>query len=166
MKKKIIIVDDEKSQLETVKIMVSNIGYQPIIFDNAKSAQLYLRDNFSFSDQWLVITDLVMPKVDGFSLIKKLKPEFPTVPVIVLTSQGDIKSAVNAMQLGADDFLVKPIEPTRLKVSLSNALRLNRMDYEVAKLDDEHSGHATFDNVIGKSSAIVQAVQLGGKAAL
>src|SRR5439155_2036 len=70
----------------------------------------------------LVIADLVMPGIDGMELLVRLKREFPTTPVLILTGQGSIESAVQAIKDGAYDYLTKPVDPTRLQFLLDRAL--------------------------------------------
>ncbi|MBP0649946.1 response regulator, partial [Mycobacterium tuberculosis] len=78
-----------------------------------------------------VVLDLVMPDLDGMSVLTRLRALGNAVPVVVQTSQGGVDVAVSAMRAGASDFIVKPVSPERLQVSVRNALKVAELEVEV-----------------------------------
>ena len=104
--------------------MIRRFGYHPIAADGGQAALDILRGPQG-KDISLLILDLVMPEVSGMDVLESLKTTNENLPVIVQTAQGSIDTVVQAMRAGADDFVVKPVSPERLKVSVQNALKVN-----------------------------------------
>ncbi len=113
----------------------------------------------------LIILDLVMPEIDGLEFLERLSAYRTSVPVIVQTAQGSIETVVKAMRAGADDFVVKPVNPERLKVSIQNLLKVNALTEEVKRLNQKVSGSMSFDDLIIASPAMSSVVRLGKRAA-
>jgi DNA-binding NtrC family response regulator len=113
----------------------------------------------------LILLDLMMPDVDGIEVLTKLRAANQEMPVIVLTAKGGIDSAVEAMRAGANDFLVKPASPERIKVSIGNALKLGVLSGEVTRLKKKQQNRLAFDDLIAKSPAMRQVIRLGTRAA-
>src|SRR5262245_42771902 len=101
---KILLIDDESQNLEALATVVERDGYTPV---KASSGEVALR-LLEHEAIDLVITDLKMPGMDGFALLKKIKAQQPNVAVIVITAYGTIETAVAAMREGAYDFIAKP----------------------------------------------------------
>jgi DNA-binding NtrC family response regulator len=112
-----------------------------------------------------MLLDLVMPDIDGIEVLTKLRAANQSLPVIVLTAKGGIDSAVEAMRAGANDFLVKPASPERIKVSMQNALKLGTLSGEVNRLKKRQQNKLIFEDLIAKSAAMRQVVRLGQRAA-
>jgi DNA-binding NtrC family response regulator len=113
----------------------------------------------------LMILDLVMPDLDGLSVLRRMREEGLETPVIVQTAQGGIDTAVNAMRLGAFDFFVKPISPERLEVSITNALKVDALEGEVKRLKRSADGTLDFRDVVTRSPLMERVIRLGKKAA-
>ncbi|HHN66437.1 MAG TPA: sigma-54-dependent Fis family transcriptional regulator, partial [Thermopetrobacter sp.] len=113
----------------------------------------------------LIVLDLMLPEMDGLEFLEKLSIDRPEMPVIVQTAQGSIEMVVRAMRAGADDFVVKPVNPERLKVSIQNLLKVNALTEEVKRLNKKVKGALTFDDLIVKSPGMQQVVNLGRRAA-
>ncbi|RZA07548.1 MAG: response regulator, partial [Proteobacteria bacterium] len=101
---KILVVDDEESNLVAMQKILSHEAYQ---VTTAKQAALAL-NHFRKESYDLVLTDLRMPGVSGLELLRSIRKENTTVPVVMLTAYGTVADAVEAMKLGAIDFLAKP----------------------------------------------------------
>ena len=108
-KKLILVIDDEPAIRETIKEFLVDEGFEVQLAANGVDA-LNIIKKIEFD---LIITDLSMPGMDGFTLIKHTKPIQPLTPVIVLTGQGTAENAINALQIGAYDFVTKPIRDLR-----------------------------------------------------
>jgi DNA-binding NtrC family response regulator len=116
---KVLIVEDEPNTRSGLAELVTGWGYR---VDTAKDGVEGLERALAW-DPAIIVTDLKMPRLDGFELIERLRDARTTAVIIVVTAQGSIESAVDAMRLGAYDFVQKPIDPTRLKTTLNNAGR-------------------------------------------
>jgi DNA-binding NtrC family response regulator len=164
MARSILIVDDDPTQRRLLETVIRREGYLTRSAENGEAALAHLE-----SDQGqaidLVILDLMMPGLDGYGVLSRLHPKRLSLPVIVLTAQGGIETVVNAMRAGASDFVVKPVSPERLIVSIKNALKVNALADEVCRLKGRSQGTLTFDDLIGTSAGMLQVVRLGKRAA-
>ena len=104
---KISIVDDEKDMRESITQWLTLSGYETESFDSASNALKYIGKEHP----GIVISDIKMPGMDGIEFLKKLMEKDSTLPVILITGHGDVAMAVEAMHLGAYDFLEKPFDP-------------------------------------------------------
>src|SRR5205814_3072804 len=108
----------------------------------------------------LVITDLRMPKLGGMKLIEAVQAEKIPVTVIVTTGHGSIKDAVEAMRMGAYDFLTKPPDPQHLCLLVQRALRERALLDEVTALRQQTQDRFAFQNVISKSPRMLDVFEL------
>jgi DNA-binding NtrC family response regulator len=121
---KILIVEDEQNARTGLTELVESWGYRAeCAADGVEGLEKVL--------QWspsIVVTDLLMPRMDGMELLGRITELPQRVAVIMLTAQGSIESAVDAMRLGAYDYIPKPVDPVRLKTILQNACRQRESD--------------------------------------
>ncbi len=164
MTQAILIVDDDPAQRRILEEVVSRDGYRAVPVDGGAAALAYL-EGPSGSEISLVILDLVMPGVDGMEVLRRVHPAKPNLPVIVLTAHGGIETVVNVMREGATDFVIKPVSPERLHVSMRNALKVNALTGEISRLQKKQSGRLTFGDLIARSPAMDQVKRLGKRAA-
>ena len=134
MTHKILIVDDDPTQRRILEELVKRYGFDTVTADGASQGLDILEASRSKPVD-LIILDLVMPEIDGLEFLERLSAHRTTVPVIVQTAQGSIETVVKAMRAGADDFVVKPINPERLKISIQNLLKVNALTEEVKRLN-------------------------------
>ncbi|RME01084.1 MAG: response regulator [Calditrichaeota bacterium] len=120
----VLIVDDEEDILQLMAEAVSRWGYNPIIARNGEDAFEKVQ-NLPVD---LILTDVRMPKVDGITLLQKVKDVNPNTSVIVFTGYPAIQSAVDALKSGAYDYLVKPVDLAELKSKINRALREKRLE--------------------------------------
>lgn len=163
MTQAILIVDDDPAQRRILEEVVNRDGYRAVPVEGGKEALAYL-DGPSGSDISLMILDLVMPQMDGMEVLKQLHPNRPNLPVIVLTAHGGIETVVNVMREGATDFVVKPVSPERLHVSIRNALKVNALTGEITRLQKKQRGKLTFKDIIARSAIMKQLMSLGTRA--
>ncbi len=155
-KKLILIVEDDPNVGESIRLLLKKKGYALRLASNGKEAlHLFRREMVD-----LVITDLVMPKMDGIELLEAVKDLKPETEVIVISAQGTIEKAVQAMKLGAFDFIEKPINPRVISWVVERALEkqtlvLQNRDLRL-KLEDKFH----FKNIIGKSEKMVKVFEL------
>lgn len=123
---KILIVEDDTSQRLFFKMALGAYNYDIFEAENGKEAYQILKENH---DIRLVITDLNMPEMDGFELIRKVrKEERRYTYILVASAAGEKKSIIKALDLGADDYVSKPIVPRELQLRLEGASRLLRLE--------------------------------------
>jgi DNA-binding NtrC family response regulator len=164
MAQTILIVDDDPVQRRLLEAAVARLGLIAMSAPGGGPALdlLFSPKGDSIS---LMLLDLVMPDVDGIEVLTKLRAANQNLPVIVLTAKGGIDSAVEAMRAGANDFLVKPASPERIKVSIQNALKLGTLSGEVSRLKKRQQNKLVFDDLIARSAGMRQVIRLGQRAA-
>ena len=117
--KRVLIVDDEESQREALAGLISAWGYAAISAEDGEEAL----EKLSEQSVHAIVTDLNMPRLDGFGLLKRLGEHGHAPPTIVLTAFGSVENAVTTVhELGAFWFLEKPIQPHSLRVLLARAV--------------------------------------------
>ena len=160
----ILIVDDEPVQRRLLEAAVTRLGYACATAENGVQALTYLNSPKG-AEVSLVILDLVMPELDGMAVLTRMREAGNLIPVIVQTGQGGIDTVINAMRAGAFDFVVKPVAPERLQVSIANALKVEALESEVVRMKRSTSGTLTFADIVTASPAMERVLRLGEKAA-
>ena len=147
MPERILVVDDEEHMLALFESVLGKEGYQVICAASAEEAlqQLYT------SEFDLLISDLLLPGMDGVALLQQVRTTQPTLPYIMLTGHGTVRSAVAAMKEGASDYLTKPVDTDELKVVVEKALELRRLTREVELLRAQVAAEQPFPHIIGRS---------------
>jgi two-component system response regulator FixJ len=105
---KVYVIDDDEAMRDSLGFLLGSAEFDVTLFE---SAQHFL-DALPGVDFGCVVSDVRMPGIDGIELLKQLKASSNPYPVLIMTGHGDVPLAVNAMKLGAVDFLEKPFEPT------------------------------------------------------
>jgi two-component system, LuxR family, response regulator FixJ len=118
-KGKVYVIDDDEAVRDSLQFLLDSADFEVSLFD---SAQTFL-DQLSTVQIGCVVSDIRMPGVDGIELLRRIKASRAALPVIIMTGHGDIPLAVEAMKLGAVDFLEKPFEDDRLVAWIDAALR-------------------------------------------
>jgi DNA-binding NtrC family response regulator len=156
MKFNIMVVDDEKNIREGLGKTLELDGYNVILAADGAEAVAFLKEY----DIDLIITDLKMPNLSGEKLLQICVAEYPTVPVIILTGQGTIESAVKAMRDGAYDFLTKPIHLDRFSLLVKRALANRELVLHHRALQEEVEKKKQFSNIIGSSESMQKIFEL------
>ena len=128
MPKRILIVDDEPRYLRLLEANLRTEGYEVVTAQNGLQAIEF----FSTQPIDLVLMDIMMPKLDGFGATQRIR-EFSNVPIIILTAKGDEQDRVRGLDLGADDYLVKPFSATELLARVRAVLRRAQPPTDVAQ---------------------------------
>ena len=162
MAKTVLVVDDDPTQRRLIQGVLEREGFLAATADGGDQA---LDRLISGGAADVILLDLVMPGLSGVATLQELRARGFTQPVIVLTASGGIDTVVQAMQAGAQDFLVKPAAPERISVSIRNALKMGELTAEVDRLKKRATGQTTFDDLIGSSPAMSQVKRLGERAA-
>ncbi|MBY8974353.1 sigma-54-dependent Fis family transcriptional regulator [Rhodobacteraceae bacterium NNCM2] len=163
MNRTILIADDDASQRRFLAAILSASGYKIEQAAGGTAAVEFLLSPDG-DDISLMLLDLNMPDVDGIAVLKRLRASMNATPVLVLTSDGSLNRAVEAMQAGASDFLVKPVQPERLEVSIQNALSISDLSSEVRRLSREGENRLSFDELIAISPATRKSIALARRA--
>ena len=164
MPERILIVDDDPIQRRLLEEAVRRFGHEPRAIESGQEAVRILTGPEAQSID-LVVLDLVMPDLDGMGVLGRLRDAGASVPVIVQTSRGGIDVVVSAMRAGAFDFVVKPVSPERLQVSIQNALKVARLEGEVQRIRKAAAGTLTFKDLVTRSPAMERVIRLGERAA-
>jgi DNA-binding NtrC family response regulator len=164
MSRVVLIVDDDPAQRRILEEMVRRFGYRPITADGGNAGLDVLR-GAQGKDISLVILDLVMPDLSGIEMLEAMRPDHQNLPVIVQTAQGSIDTVVKAMRAGADDFVVKPVSPERLKVSIQNVLKVTALSGEISRIKRKAEGQLTFGQLVLASPAMAGVTRVGQRAA-
>ena len=147
MKFSILVIDDEKNIREGLAMALEDEGYEVITADNGKTGlDIALKDEVD-----LVITDLKMPEISGEEVLREVISKTPGVPVLVLTGHGTVETAVEAMRMGAYDFLTKPLNLERLFLLVKRALQNRALVLQNRALLHDIETKQSFENIIGKS---------------
>jgi two-component system response regulator FixJ len=116
---KVYVIDDDEAMRDSLDFLLGSAGFQVALFGSAH----HFLDTLSGIDFGCVVSDIRMPGIDGIELLKRLKANHSVLPVVIMTGHGDVSLAVEAMKLGAVDFLEKPFEDDRLIGMIDVALR-------------------------------------------
>ena len=150
MKPLILVVDDEVSMREMVTDLLEDQGYR---VESAESGEQALEkiEAFEFA---CILTDLQMPGMDGHQLLGALRERCPDVPAVMMTSFGSIEVAVEAMRLGAHDFVTKPFDAAQLRVTIERALETRSLVEENRRLRAAVARSSSLGDLVGKSAAM------------
>ena len=158
---KILVVDDEKSMCEFLEIMLKKDGYEVTSTTSGEKA-LELLDNNLYS---MVLTDVRMPGVNGFEVLRKTKEVSPDTVVIMITAYGSPEGAVTAIKEGAYDYVTKPFRVEEVKLTIKKSLERNNLIRENIRLRQEVEERYKFWNLIGKSPKMQRVYELVEKVA-
>jgi DNA-binding NtrC family response regulator len=147
--KRVLIADDELNMRRVLEAILRREGYDVVTAANGIDALAAMN-----RDVHTVITDLKMPGLDGMGLLKKLSIDYADVPVVMITAHGSVENAVEAVKLGAFDYLEKPFEQEQIRQVVAKALSTFALSRRDAR-PDEPAGRGRF-RLIGESAAIKQ----------
>lgn len=148
MKKKILLVDDEKNILKVMSASLKKEGYEVETSRSGEEAVGKIgTDRYN-----LVITDYKLPGLNGLDLLQEIKGKYPDMPVIILTAYGTIEKAVEAMKKGASNYLTKPLNLEELTLVVRDVIEKHALIEENKTLRQRLLDKHSFDNIIGRSS--------------
>lgn len=144
----VLIVDDEKNYPPILSAVLEEEGFETLTAYSGKEALSVLKN----SDVDLVLTDMKMPSMDGIELLERIKEKDPGLPIIMMTAHGTVEKAVEAMQKGAYNYILKPFDNERLVIYVNKAIQMFRVIKENRRLRKTVESQYSFGNIIGKSS--------------
>ncbi len=155
-KGRILVVEDEKSMREILQILLENEGCEVVFAsDGDEGISQIETDIFD-----LVITDIKMPGKDGFEVLKKTKDISPETLVIMVTAFGTNESAIEAMKLGAYDYINKPFNIDEMRLIVRKALEKKRLSEEISLLRQKVETTYALENIIGQSPKMQEMFRL------
>jgi DNA-binding NtrC family response regulator len=147
--KGVLIVDDEVGTRESVKMILKH-DYEVFLAKDAEEAFLQIKE---YSPD-VVLLDIILPDIDGLKVLEKIKESDPDMIVIMITATKTVKTAVEAMKLGAYDYVTKPFDIDELRLIISRSLSTQALEKEVKYLRKEIDKGFSIGNIIGKSKAM------------
>ena len=143
----ILVVDDELSIREAFYDWLKQEGYEVETAADGLEALAKVKERHYD----IMLVDVKMPNLDGISMLKRLKEEDPDTAVVMITAYGAIQDAVEAMKLGANDYLLKPFELDELSLTIEKLVQMQTLAMENLILKDQMASISRFDNLIGQS---------------
>lgn len=155
---KILVVDDERIVRVTIADDLKDAGYNVREFSSATSALQHLRDTYPEVD--IIITDLKMPGMDGLEFLKKIKQINPEIYVLLMTAHASIQTAVEAMKLGAYDYLAKPFNVDELLLVINRIKEVKEVKAENKQLRKQVNQQFDLSSFVGQNEAISHVFEL------
>jgi two-component system response regulator PilR (NtrC family) len=156
MKARVLVVDDEESIREFLEIMLKKEGYEVTCAeDGHKALDLLKKKSVD-----LIISDLQMPNITGIELLQKVKDQYPDMLFMMITAFGTTETAVEAMKLGAYDYITKPFKIDEVRINIANALRSQNLEVENRTLKKELKTEYSFQNLVGNSDTMHRIYEL------
>ena len=153
-RKQVLIVDDEPNLRKILSAQLTRDGYDVLTAEDGEQGLALLKEHHID----LVVTDLRMPKVDGMTLLRKAHEEDPDLPIVMITAHGTIDTAVEALKIGAFDYLTKPFDKDEVRQIVAKALKTRALAGAEASPGQTAPG-ARF-GIIGTSSGITELYSL------
>jgi two-component system response regulator PilR (NtrC family) len=158
---RVLVVDDERSMRELLAITLRQTGYDVALAESGESAiDAVKTDTFD-----LVITDLRMRQVDGFDVLRAAKEFSPATLVLVMTAYASTETAVEAMKLGAYDYITKPFKLDEIRLTLEKALERKHLQEENLALKRQLRRQRGFDNFVGRGPRMLDVFEMIRKSA-
>ncbi|MBL7136304.1 MAG: sigma-54-dependent Fis family transcriptional regulator [Candidatus Marinimicrobia bacterium] len=152
--KKILVVDDEPDMRWILTNVLKKKGYRVITADDGKKAVQKVIEN----DPDIILLDIRMPEMDGIQVLEKVREINPSTQVIIITAFADVKNAVQAMKLGAHDYLIKPFDNSELLLIIERVLEKKALDDEVKYLRNALEDRINLSKRMGKSTKVDELV--------
>jgi DNA-binding NtrC family response regulator len=157
----ILVVDDDALVNEFFEAVLKKLGHNVTTASSGEAGMELIRQN-EFD---VVLSDVKMPKMSGIELLTQLKAESPETVVIMITAYGTVKDAVEAMKLGAFDYILKPVLPDELEIVISKALEHRQLILENRILRSEIRGKYQFENIVGADKKLLNLLETLSSAA-
>jgi DNA-binding NtrC family response regulator len=158
----ILIVDDDPVQRRLLDAMARRFGYDVMLAEGGDAAIAAMTAPDARVD--CVVLDLVMPDLDGYGVLARMREANLSIPVIVQTAHGGIDAVVSAMRAGAVDFVVKPVGAERLQVSLRNALSTSALETEFYRMKRSRTGTLSFRDIVTRNARMQTVLRTAEKA--
>ncbi|NOY52244.1 MAG: sigma-54-dependent Fis family transcriptional regulator [Deltaproteobacteria bacterium] len=154
--RKILVADDDHIEKESLATILQREGYETITAGDGKEALEKIESTLPD----LVLTDLKMPYLNGLELLTEIKSKYPDIEVIIITGYATVESAINAMKVGAIDYISKPFNVEEVKIIIRKTLEQKGLREENAQLKKQLKEHYEFRNIIGSSHEIQEIIRV------
>ncbi len=148
----VLIVDDDESIRDMLSIVLNDENYNVITAEDGKNALLHLKKN----QIHLVITDIKMPDMNGIELLNIIKKKKEKIPVIMITGHASTNDAIEAMKIGAEQYITKPFNIDELKVVIEKAIYKKKIEEENIELKSKVGSWTEYEKIIGKSKDMLE----------
>ena len=145
----VLVIDDETGSRESMAIAIEKAGCEVRTFDDARKALEYMEEA---GNARAAVCDLRMPGMDGVAFLKEIRERQYDLGVVLVTAYGSIESAVEAMRVGADDYLTKPVDLYELRQRVMNLIEKQQLKEEVTNLREMLDKRYGFESIIGRSA--------------
>ncbi|MEK6773341.1 MAG: sigma-54 dependent transcriptional regulator [Bdellovibrionota bacterium] len=160
----IVVVDDDLDIQDLISAYFKPKGFQVICFSDAESA---LKESLSAGNKWdVLLADLNLPLMSGIEFTVAIKKLLPNLPIVLITTSKSAEIAIEAIQKGAYDFIVKPIHFPQLQVSVERALHINHLNQDIGELRERVKLSGRVQNkIIGRSPRFVETLEIAKRVA-
>ncbi len=148
-RRRVLVVDDEQGVRESLRLVLRDTYDVVAVADGEEALRRVASEPFD-----AVLLDIVMPGIDGLTVLERLKGLRPELPVVMVTATRTVKTAVTAIKLGAYDYIEKPFDLDELRIVLANATRTAALQREVNELRAEVGRRYQLGNIVGRSKAM------------
>lgn len=157
---KILVIDDDESIRQTLTNYLKRLGYSVLSAEDGRIGFEIIRNQ----QYDLIISDIKMPNLNGLDLLKKVRDIDPRTKIILITAHDDVQTTIDAMQLGAYDYLEKPLDIERLKVTIARALESKNLSERIDSLiEDQAEEFQPGKKIIGKSKPMREVYKIIGQ---
>ena len=156
MPARILVADDESKMRRVLQMLFEEDGYSVVQAENGEEAL----EQVSVSRPDLVICDMRMPRMNGIEVLRRVKAVHADLPVIIMTAYGEVKTAVEAMRLGAENYVTKPLDIEELRILASRAIEKRSLIKENIQLRAELDSRFQVSDIVGKSTKMQDIFQL------
>jgi len=157
VKQRILIVEDDVDMADACRRIFRKAGIDAdSVYEAEEALEILSRD----PDYGIVLTDLRMPRMDGTELLQRIKSDYPQIEVIMMTGYGTIQNAIQAMKIGATDYITKPFDKDELLRAVNQIFESHRLRGEVSRLRGELKQAFSFPNLIGRGPAMQRVFSL------
>ncbi|HZW39354.1 MAG TPA: sigma-54 dependent transcriptional regulator [Ignavibacteriaceae bacterium] len=161
---KILVVDDDDAVRETLHVYLKRMRFNVITADNGEAAyKLMLKENPD-----LIISDIKMPKMNGLELLTKVKELNMNIPFVLITGYEDISTTIKAMQLGAYDYIEKPLDTEKFKIAVERAINSKKLSdrLEISIMEDSDGYDINNNGFLAKTSMMKEVVKKIGQVSM
>ena len=149
-KPRVLAIDDEPKMLNLLERVLTQLGFEVALANNGEQGLArYAVESFD-----LVMLDIMMPKMDGFEVLERLKARDAEAQVIIMTAYSSVESAVKAMKAGAENYLTKPLDLEHLEIVLTKVLKSRQERAELHLLREQVLEGGSFQGLVGVSPAM------------
>src|SRR2546425_146985 len=156
MKHRVLIVEDDEIFLRPLQRTLEVAGYEVVVTSSGEDAVDVLKSD----DIDLVLTDKRLPGIDGVEVVRRIKGEHPNVAIVVMTAYGTIGSAVEAMRLGAEDYLAKPFDAAEILMVLRRAIEFQELKAANRATIRRNQERFTLKNIVARSAVMQEVFEL------